>query len=148
MEDGSPWQAMNITQLKTTGFEINLNSNLNFIFPHQPINSISFKYTYLDSDYDSGDFTSRYLLKYLQHQGIIAINHNLVWDIKTDWYFRYENRYNSESNFITDLGVGKSFNNIKVFVKATNLFDVDYFDFVGVPLPGRWVVGGIKLSLN
>jgi len=148
IEQGSPWEAMNITNLITTGIEINLNSNLNFAFPNQPINSISFKYTYLDSDYNSGDFTSRYLLKYLKHQGIVSINHNLFWDIKTDWYFRYEERYNLESNFITDLRVGKSFNSIDVFVKATNLFDVDYFDFIGVPLPGRWITGGIKYIIN
>ena len=72
----------------------------------------------------------------------------MFWDIKTDWYFRYEERYNLESNFITDLRVGKSFNSIDVFVKATNLFDVDYFDFIGVPLPGRWITGGIKYIIN
>lgn len=146
--DGSPWEAMNITNLKTTGIEINLNTHLNFIFPHQPINSISFKYTYLDSNFNSGDFTSRYLLKYLKHQGIVSINHNLFLDIKADWYFRYEERYNLESNFITDLRVGKSFNNINVFVKATNLFNVDYFDFIGVPLPGRWITGGVRFSFG
>lgn len=146
--DGSPWEAMNITNLKTTGIEINLNTHLNFVFPHQPINSISFKYTYLNSDYNSGDFTSRYLLKYLKHQGIVSVNHNLFLDLNANWYFRYEERYNLESNFITDLRVSKSFNTFNIFVKATNLFNVDYFDFIGVPLPGRWIVAGLKINLD
>jgi iron complex outermembrane receptor protein len=142
------WQTMNIAKLKTTGIELNLTANLNKLFSHQPINSISFKYTYLNSNYKSGNSTSRYLLKYLKHQGVISINHNLIWNIKTNWYFRYEERYNSKSNFITDLGVNKSFNNFDVYIKTTNLFDVDYFDFIGVPLPGRWVTAGVKINFG
>jgi outer membrane receptor protein involved in Fe transport len=84
----------------------------------------------------------------LKHQGVISINHNLIWDIKTNWYFRYEERYNSKSNFITDLGVNKSFNNFDVYIKTTNLFNVDYFDFIGVPLPGRWVTAGVKINFG
>jgi iron complex outermembrane receptor protein len=142
------WMTKNIAVLKTLGFEINLFTNFEKLFPRQPINSITLSYTYLNTDYNSSANTSRYLLKYLEHQGIISINHNLIWKIKIDWYFRYEERYNSESNFITDIGVNKSFNNFNVFVKATNLFNVDYYDFIGVPLPGRWATAGVKYQLN
>jgi iron complex outermembrane receptor protein len=88
------------------------------------------------------------LLKYLKHQGIIVINHNLLLNIKANWFFRVEDRYNSESSFITDLQISKSLNNFEFFVKSSNLFNVSYSDFVGIPLPGRWVSGGIKLSLS
>lgn len=142
-----PWSAMNIANLNTSGFELNANINLNEFLNQKLINRIDVKYTYLNSDYEQDKFTSRYLLKYLKHQGIISINHYLVLDIKANWYFRYEDRYNSESNFITDLSIDKSFDNFNVFVKTTNLFNVDYFDFIGIPLPGRWVTAGIKLSI-
>jgi vitamin B12 transporter len=143
-----PWTAMNIAELNTSGLEINYTANLNQILSQPIFNSVSIKYTYLDSDYTQDEFTSRYLLKYLEHQGIVSLNHNLFLDIKANWYFRYEDRYNSESNLITDLRVDKTFENFDVYVKAINLFNVDYFDFIGVPLPGRWVSGGVKFSLN
>ncbi|MBU0473698.1 MAG: TonB-dependent receptor [Bacteroidetes bacterium] len=143
-----PWSAMNIAELNTAGIELNFNLNLSELLKQQLINNIDIKYTYLNSDYTQDKFTSRYLLKYLKHHGIVSINHNLVWDIETNWYFRYEDRYNSESNFITDLSINKSFNNFNVFIKATNLFNVDYFDFIGITLPGRWIAGGVKFSLS
>ncbi len=144
----SPWKAMNITKLNTVGIEFSFTVNLNKLISYQPINSIGFKYTYLNSDYCSGTYTSRYLLKYLKHQIIVSINHNLFWDVSADWYFRYEERYNLQSNFIADISIKKSFKYFDVFVKATNLFNVDYLDFIGIPLPGRWITGGIKFSIN
>ena len=84
----------------------------------------------------------------MKHQAIVSVNHNILWNVSANWYFRFEERFNSESNFLTDLRIDKTFDNFNVFVKMTNLFNVDYFDFIGIPLPGRWVTGGIKLSLN
>ncbi len=145
----APWRAMNIAELTTSGIEVNFTTKLNKIYSKQPINSISIKYTYLNSDYNiDANRLSRYLLKYLRHQGIVSINHNLFWSINADWYFRYEERFNSESNFITDLRINKSFSYINIFIKVSNIFNVDYFDFIGVPLPGRWVTGGIRVNLK
>nr|MDA3860962.1 TonB-dependent receptor [Melioribacteraceae bacterium] len=143
------WTIMNIAELSTNGFEINSTIALNQLFKQKLINSLSIKYTFLNSDYTNPtNYTSRYLLKYLRHQAIISLNHNLVFDVKVNWYFRYEDRFNSESNFITDLGINKSFDNFNVFVKASNLFNVDYFNFIGIPLSGRWVTAGIKFKLS
>ena len=140
---------MNIAELNTSGFEFNSTINLNQLFKQNLINRMSVKYTYLNSDYDSKtNSTSRYLLKYLKHQAILSINHNLILGISADWYFRYEERYNFGNNLITDLGINKAFNNFNVFVKATNLFGVDYLDFIGVSLPGRWVTGGVRLRFE
>ncbi len=142
------WTPMNIAEITTIGFELNSTVNINHLLNLGIINSLGIKYTYLNSDYNTANYnTSRYLLKYLKHQAIISINHNLIWDVYANWYFRYEERYSFESNFITDFRINKSFDMIDVFVKASNLFNVDYFDFVGVPLPGRWVVGGIRFTL-
>ncbi len=141
------WTPMNIAELNTSGLEFNSTINLNQLFKQTFVSRISLKYTFLNSDYDSkANSTSRYLLKYLKHQAIVSINHNLIFGVSASWYFRYEERYNFESNFITDLSLAKSLGGFNVFVKATNLFNVDYFDFIGVPLPGRWVTGGIKFN--
>lgn len=142
------WTATNIAKLNTSGIELNMDFDLSQILSQNLINKIELKYSFLNSDYRQEKYESRYLLKYLKHQGIIVINHNLFLNITTNWFFRVEDRYNSESSFITDLQISKSLNNFEFFVKSSNLFNVSYSDFVGIPLPGRWVSGGIKLSLS
>ena len=142
------WTATNIAKLNTSGIELNLDFNLSEILSQNLINKIELKYSFLNSDYKQEKYESLYLLKYLKHQGIIVINHNLFLNITANWFFRVEDRYNSESSFITDLQISKSLNNFEFFVKASNLFNVNYSDFVGIPLPGRWISGGIKLSLS
>lgn len=144
----APWQAMNIAELNTGGIEFSFDMNLVRFLSNQPINSIGFKYTYLNSDYSQPKFASRYFLKYFRHQAILSINHNIVFNIKANWYFRFEERFNSERNFITDLRLDKNFGNLNLFVKGTNLFNVDYYDFIGVPLPGRWIAGGLKYNFS
>ena len=147
--DATIWTSMNIAELNTSGIEFNTTVNLAQLFRQKLVNTFSLKYTYLNSDYNSiTNSSSRYLLKYLKHQAILSINHNLFFAIKTNWYVRYEERFNFGSNFITDLRLDKTFGNFDLFVKATNLFNVDYLDFIGVPLPGRWVTGGVKIGIN
>lgn len=36
----------------------------------------------------------------------------------------------------------------RLYVDATNLTDTDYFDFGGLPLPGRWFTGGVIITLG
>jgi iron complex outermembrane receptor protein len=35
----------------------------------------------------------------------------------------------------------------KLYLEANNLLDKDYVDFGHVEQPGRWLIGGIKISL-
>lgn len=39
-------------------------------------------------------------------------------------------------------------NKLSAFVEADNLFDKNYTDLLGAQLPGRWLMGGIKISLS
>jgi len=38
--------------------------------------------------------------------------------------------------------------NLSAFVEVDNLFDRNYTDLLGAPMPGRWLLGGIKISLS
>jgi iron complex outermembrane receptor protein len=38
--------------------------------------------------------------------------------------------------------------NLSVFVEADNLFNTPYADLLGAEMPGRWLMGGIKISLS
>jgi iron complex outermembrane receptor protein len=37
---------------------------------------------------------------------------------------------------------------LSLFVQVDNLFDREYSDLLGTPMPGRWLMGGLKLSLS
>ena len=37
---------------------------------------------------------------------------------------------------------------ISLFAQVDNLFDKVYSDLLGTPMPGRWAMGGMKLSLS
>jgi vitamin B12 transporter len=37
---------------------------------------------------------------------------------------------------------------LSLFVQVDNLFDKEYSDLLGTPMPGRWLMGGLKLSLS
>ena len=39
-------------------------------------------------------------------------------------------------------------NSLSVFAEADNLFDKNYADLLGSQMPGRWLMGGIKISLS
>lgn len=39
-------------------------------------------------------------------------------------------------------------NQLSVFIQADNLFDTRYADLLGAQMPGRWLMGGIKISLS
>ena len=37
---------------------------------------------------------------------------------------------------------------LSLFAEVDNLFDKAYSDLLGTPIPGRWLMGGLKLSLS
>ena len=37
---------------------------------------------------------------------------------------------------------------LSAFVEADNIFDTSYADLLGSQMPGRWLMGGIKISLS
>jgi iron complex outermembrane receptor protein len=50
------------------------------------------------------------------------------------------------ANLKTEISIYKKL--IGFFVQVDNLFDENYSDLLGAKMPGRWVMGGIKISLN
>jgi hypothetical protein len=42
----------------------------------------------------------------------------------------------------------KDFPNFSIFINISNLLNKSYEEIPGVPLPGRWIIGGIKFSIN
>ncbi|MDP4172389.1 MAG: TonB-dependent receptor [Bacteroidota bacterium] len=138
-----PWMAENITKINTTGLEASFSVNPIEIL-QLPIEKIKFGYTYLNSDLKLGNYQSRYIMDHLKHQFTAEVMHPLIFDIKANWAFRYEDRLSQQEYFIVDTKILYSLSNYEFFLEATNLLNKYYMDFSGIPMPGRWIIGGIK----
>ena len=148
MTNTQPWTARNIADVNTTGFEINVGINPSAFIEDFPIVNVSMGYTYLSSDKKTAEYNSLYVIDYLRDQVTININDELWFGIKQSINLRYENRVNFEDNFTIDTKISKTFNNLEIFLNATNLFNKTYHEIGGVPMPGRWLKAGAKFNIT
>lgn len=146
--DDEKWMVMNIAEVNTNGIDVEISFMPKMIIPGFPVSNLGINYTYLNSDKSTFEFRSRYVLDYLKHQLIVNVSNELFFNIKQSWAFRYEDRVNLESNFIVDTKLLYNFKQFEIFIKASNLFNKSYKDITGLPLPGRWITGGVKFSIR
>jgi vitamin B12 transporter len=140
------WKAKNFTKINTDGVEIGLQFNLNKV-TSEIIKQIKIDYTYLNSDKADLDVNSRYVLEHLEHDLTIKLYHDLPLGISQSWAFNYEDRLTLEDHLTMDTKLTRIFSDFSVFVKASNLLNNSYEEIPGVPLPGRWIIGGVKLNI-
>ncbi len=141
------WKTNNINRINTNGVEFTISFFPQKLIKNIPIKTFNLGYSYLDSDKSSGEYISRYVLQNLDHQLSIKIINELFYDILQSWYLRYEERANFDNYFIIDSKISKKFGWLKVFIKATNLFNESYTEFNGFLLPGRWLYAGAEIKL-
>jgi len=140
------WKAKNFSEINTDGVELGLQFNLNKL-TNEIIKQIKIDYTYLNSDKADLDVNSRYVLEHLKHDITIKLFHILPLGIAQSWTFNYEDRISLDDHFTIDTKLSKSFSSFDVFIKASNLLNKSYEEIPGVPLPGRWIIGGVKVCL-
>lgn len=146
--DNEQWMVMNFAKVNINGFEAGVSLKPNEIVSWLPVYNLGINYTYLNSDKSTAQFQSRYVLDYLKHQLIINLSNPLPLDIKQSWFLRYEDRVNLEESFIVDTQLLYEAKLFELFIKATNLFNKSYKDIGGIPLPGRWIIAGVKYALR
>ena len=102
----------------------------------------------MNSNKKTESYESEYLLDFLRNQLIMNVENYWWFDIKQSWLFRYEDRVNFENNFIVDSQISKELGYFNLFIKVTKLFNKSYQQISGVPLPGRWIITGIRFKIN
>jgi len=138
------WNARNITEVNTNGFEISTS----MIFENGLLlNKIQIGYTYLNSDKIEIEQISRYTLTHLKHDLNLKLYSKLPFGVNQGWTLNYEDRISLEDHFTIDAKLSKVFSNLNVFVKVSNVLNEIYEEIPGVALPGRWIVGGLKIII-
>lgn len=159
------WQATNLTEINSTGFNVSLKMKPtqffgeNFIF-----NKVEISYMYQILDKNSQNYISKYALDYLKHKMSFAIQHKIFKNLTASWHLTWQDRDGSYTVFdtasnsyshqaeykpflLTDIKIMWSKPKYEIFVETSNLFDTEYYDFGNIEMPGRWLKAGIKVRL-
>ncbi len=148
------WQAQNLTRLHTVGAEAS--------FAYTPdipyLRRVSLDYTYLFVSKSVGAFHSLYATDYLRNSLSLSIDHGIYRSLGACWDFILNDRagtYLDEQSVETrykpyvlcNLRLYWSRPRYELFVTASNLFNIKYFDLGNLPQAGIWVKAGAKLKL-
>lgn len=144
-----PWRASNIGSTDTNGFELSLSAvPKNIDRSLGLIDNAFFGYTVLDT-YAKHDYLSKYALDYLKQQISAGIQIDII-GFKNSWILNYKKRVGSSGALIADFKISK--NIVKkdkvtfdIFLGISNIFDAEYSEQSGVPMPGRWIRSGGQL---
>jgi len=147
--------AQNIANSETQGIEIMASSQL------LSINSRSLRlntgYTYIKTTSDAGT-VSRYIANHPSHQVLAGLSYaTSFFQLNTESSYRIRsadaaeivNAFVPESYFVTNVKFSllPFDNGFRMYTRIMNITDENYQEILGAPMPGRWFMAGIQLSL-
>lgn len=159
MRDSAMFNAMNITDLNTIGFELGIS----YFLPEYlkiPFKYISINYSHVNMNIDSKDFVSNYAIDYLKDKLVINIENQLFKGLGLNWKVSLYNRNgfyfdiisNSDKTYekyvLFDLRIFYVLEKLNLYLESTNIFNTSYVDHNNVPVPGRWIILGFKYQIN
>ncbi len=128
-----PWQATNIRQLNTKGFELATNFNFKLGNLNQDLN---LSYSFLEDDIKSLNVNfSRYSINSLKHHVTSKLSTSFIKNVTQNIVYKYAERTNRESYSVVDASINAIFNTFEVSVIANNIFNTDYTETNLVPMP-------------
>lgn len=145
-EDENIWKAENLSKINTNGFDIGLIFNLTN-FTNNILSKLKIDYTYLNSEKINLGIQSRYNLEHLRNDLTIQLFNKLPFGIQQSWALNYEDRVSLKDHFTIDTKLKKNFSRLEIFIEASNLLNKSFQEIPGVPLPGRWIIGGITFNI-
>ena len=114
---------------------------------------VSFSYSQLHRDADYGGKSSKYALNFPEHRFEVRAR-VARGPLRASARLAYFSRTDGQEYTLLDGSVSCSTGGWEVYVSFTNLLDKDYKEVVplpagsarweGVPMPGRWVTGGLR----
>lgn len=134
------WQAQNISKISTLGttllFKTKLKRHL-----------FCLDYTYLNQNNRK---VAKYL-NYLRHKLDLKIVLRLPYNITQGLCLSYQKRIEQDSYTMLNARFKKATewkgHKFNIFIEVENLLNTSYYDNIGVPMPGRWALGGLEIEL-
>ncbi|MEA2106175.1 MAG: TonB-dependent receptor [Bacteroidota bacterium] len=159
------WETQNLTEVTTFGFGIHQRIFLDQMIPLTLLKFMDIKYTYLHQDIYSGDFETKYSLNHLKHNLIINTSHQISNTLILNCIAKYQDRfgnfmyydkkqaaYTEEKEFdpywLFDAKLTYNLKRVNIYVEATNILNINYFDILNTTMPGRWFKAGLQIRLK
>jgi iron complex outermembrane receptor protein len=142
------WETKNIRNARFDSYEVALQ------YPRWDTDvredSFRFKssYTYTYGKTYAFALQSKYVFDYLKHKVIVSAEFPVVELADAIVIMRYEERIGKDGVFLTDAGLSKELDFLRISVQVRNLFNVEYSDIGSIPMPGRWFIAGISFDLT
>ena len=145
--EAEPWQANNIREITTNGFELNMGYKF-YLGAFRP-QSINIGYSNINDDLLETDFTfSRYALNSLKNQITATYIFQIRDFISSTLTFKNSERLNNESYTVIDFRTSYIYQKFTLSIILNNILDEDYTETNLVPMPGFNSLVGIKYSIN
>ncbi|EGV42264.1 TonB-dependent receptor [Bizionia argentinensis JUB59] len=141
-----PWEANNMAELNTMGFEANTEYNFFMANANQ---SIGLGYTYLNEDLkDISTNFSRYSINSLKHQFVATLRTQFLENLSQSIVYRYAERTVGSSYNVYDASINYELKAFEFSVTANNIFDTDYTETNLVPAPKSSILFGLKYNFK
>ena len=150
--DDAVWQSVNHTKVNSIGFEAAAKFRIKR-------SDFRVSYSFINQEKEQeANIVSQYALEYLRHKLIANAQVPLFAKLTLGADFRWQDRVGQYTDFsgiahdykpyaLVDARLTWQEAKYKLYLEANNLLDNDYVDYGHVEQPGRWLIGGIKISL-
>ena len=145
--EAEPWQASNIREINTSGFELNLGYK--FYLGSFRMQTINIGYSNIDDELLETDFAfSRYALNSLKNQITATYMFEVNENISSTLAYKNAERSDEEKYTVIDFRTSYKLDKFTLSVILNNILDTEYSETNLVPMPGFNSLVELKYSIN
>ncbi len=142
--DTVKWQPTNLSRVDANGIETSIQWH-----PEGIPAFVNVNYTYTDiAHHTETPVISRYALTHLQHQFNAAIHGKPTRNTSITLAYRLGQRAGSDPYQVWDAGFSWRTGRLEWFGRVSNIFNEQYTETNLVPMPGRWLTGGVRFTMD
>ena len=136
------WQATNIRDLNTFGFELNGTYKFKFIGFDQKLNV---GYTFIEDEIKELDINfSRYSINSLRHHLTTTLNTQFIDNLVQAITIKHAERTSGDTYTVVDATLTLQISDLEISAIANNIFNTDYTESNLVPMPKGNLLFGLK----
>jgi len=145
--EAEPWQASNIREINTSGFELNLGYK--FYLGSFKMHTINIGYSNIDDELLETDFAfSRYALNSLKNQITATYIFEVNEKISSTLAYKNAERSDEEKYTVIDFRTSYKLDKFTLSVILNNILDTEYSETNLVPMPGFNSLIELNYSIN
>ena len=145
--ESEPWQANNIREINTNGFELNMGYK--FYLGSFRMQTINIGYSNIDDELLETDFAfSRYALNTLKNQITGTYTFEINEKIYSTIAYKNAERSNEEKYTVIDFRTSYKLDKFTLSIILNNILDTEYSETNLVPMPGFNSLVQINYSIN